>query len=432
MARIFLLLVLALSSIGYVALAQDLNSDKPKERSRAIADLGKQGASALPQIAPSLKDVDVEVRKEAVKVIAEIGTQDAIPLLIQATEDNHPEVQILAVDGLVNIYLPGYFQTGVSAMWNNFTRSIKSRFVEVSDEVVDPYVQVRPEVIEAIGKLITGGMNADSKANAARGVGILRGRQAVPQLLEGLKNRDGSVIYESLNALQKIREPDTASKIAYLLNDPERKIQIAAIETTGMLRNEEATPSLEGLLTRSRHKDVRRAALAALAMIAAPGSRATFQQYADDKDEGLRAAAAEGLGRLANREDVTRMRERFEAEKKRSPRLSMAFALVLLGDNSVDPFSPLTLLVNETNKSSYRKVSTAFLTELARNQDIRTALYRFMETGTRDERIALCHVMARSGQADTVPYLERLSQDRDAEVGTEALRALQVVRGRVR
>jgi hypothetical protein len=88
--------------------------------------------------------------------------------------------------------------------------------------------------------------------------------------------------------------------------------------------------------------------------------------------------------------------------------------------------------VNETNKSAYRKVSTAFLTELARDQDIRAALYRFLETGTRDERIALCQVMARSGQADTIPYLERLSQDRDAQVGMEALRALQVVRGRVR
>lgn len=430
MARAFLLLLLMLSTLGPAALAQDLNSDKPKERSRAIADLGKQGPSALPKIAPSLQDVDVEVRKEAVKAIAEIGTQDAIPLLIRATGDNHPDVQILAVDGLVNIYLPGYFQTGVTAMWNNFTRSVKSRFVEVTDQVIDPYVQVRPEVIEAIGKLVTGGMTSDSKANAARGVGILRGRQATPELLEGLKHRDGSVIYESLNALQKIGDPETAPKIAYLLNDPDRKIQIAAIETTGMLRNQDASQNLEGLLTRSRHRDVRRASLGALAMIAAPGSRATFQQYADDKDEGLRGAAAEGLGRIGNREDVARMRERFEAETKRSPRLSMAFALVKLGDNSTEQFSPLTLLVNETNKSAYRKVSTAFLTELARDADIRASLYRFLESGTRDERIALCQVMSRSGQADSIPYLERLSQDRDVEVGKEALRALQVVRGR--
>jgi HEAT repeat protein len=430
MERVRFATILILFCLGLVAFGQDLNSEKPSERRRAVNELGQQGPTALPRIAPSLKDVDAEVRKEAVKVIAEIGTQDAIPLLIQATEDGHPDVQILAVDGLVNIYLPGYFQTGVSAIWSSFARSVKGRFVELSEDVIDPYVQVRPEVIAAIGKLITNGQNPDAKANAARGVGILRGKQAVPQLLEGLKHRDGSVIYESLNALQKIGDPDTAPKIAYLLNDPERKIQIAAIETTGMLRNQDASQNLEALLTRSRHRDVRRAALSSIAMIAAPGSRDTFLQYINDRDDGLRAAAAEGIGRLGNRADVQMLRDKFEAENKRGPRLSMAFGLVKLGDNSTNELSPLTMLVGETNKSAFRSVATAFLIELARDADVRTSLYRFLESGTRDERIALCQVMARSGGADSIPYLERLSQDRDVEVGKEALRALQVVRGR--
>lgn len=432
MKRNRLSIILCLFCFGLGLTAQDLNSEMPRDRRRAVAELGKQGPSALPQLAPVLRDVDVDVRREAAKVISEIGTQDAIPILITATEDRHPDVQILATDGLVNIYLPGYFQTGVSAMWSNFTRSVKSRFVEVTDQVIDPYVQVRPEVIDAIGSLVTRGMSPDAKANAARAVGILRGKAATPQLLEGLKNRDGSVIYESLNALSKIGDPETAPKIAYLLNDPDRKIQIAAIEATGMLRNQEASGNLEALLNRSRHRDVQRAALGAIAMIASPSSRPIFLQYIHDRDDGLRAGAAEGIGRLGSRDDVAMIREKFEAETKRSPRLSLAFALVKLGDNSTEPLSPLTLLVNETNKSAFRQVSVSFLTELARDADIRASLYRFLEAGTRDEKIALCQVMGRSGGADSVPYLERLSQDRDAEVGKEALRALQVVRGRVR
>ncbi len=416
------------SGLGLVA--QDLNSEMPGERKRAVTELAKQGSSALPQLAPILRDVDVDVRREAVKAVAEIGTQDAIPILISATEDGHPDVQILATDGLVNIYLPGYFQTGVSAMWANFTRSVKSRFTEVNDQMIDRYVQVRPQVIDAIGALVIRGMNSDAKANAARAVGILRGKQATPQLLEGLKNRDGSVIYESLNALIKIGDPETAPKIAYLLNDPDRKIQIAAIEATGMLRNQDASGNLEALLNRSRNRDVQRAALSAIAMIAAPSSRPTFLRYIHDRDEGLRAGAAEGIGRLGSRDDVTMIREKFDAETKRAPRLSQAFALVKLGDNSSEALSPLTLLVNETNKSAFRQVSIAFLTELARDADIREVLHRQMEAGTRDEKMALCQVMARSGGADSVPFLERLSQDRDVEVGKEALRALQVVRGR--
>lgn len=427
--RLLALCLLALSAI--VGSAQDLKSDQPKERQKAVVEIAKQGPAALPQLAPVLKDVDRAVRAEATKAIAEIGTQDAIPLLIEATRDNDPEVQVLAVDGLVNIYLPGYFQTGVSALWSNFTRAVKSRFTDVTDQVIDPYIQVRPEVIEAIAKLINGGMTMESRANAARAVGILRGKLAIPELLAGLKTRDDKVIYESLNALQKIGDPEIASQIAYLLSDPDKKIQLAAIETTGMLRNENALPNLENLLNRSRDKSVRRAALGAIAMLARPRSRETFLHYLNDKDDDMRAGAAEGLGRLGNREDIPLLREKFEQETKRSPRLSLAFALVATGDNSTEAFSPLTYLVNETNKSSYRSVAQAFLTELARNQDVRSALYRFLEGGTRDERIALCQVMARSGAADSVPYLERLSQDRDVEVGKEALRALQVLRARI-
>lgn len=425
------LVLLFVTLASPIARGQDLKSDQAKERQKAVSELAKQGASALPQLAPVLQDVDRAVRQEAVKAIAEIGTQASIPLLIQATKDNDAEVQVLAVDGLVNIYLPGYFQTGVSAIWSNFKRSVKSRFTEVSDQVVDPYIQVRPEVIEAIAKLIRGGMSMESRANAARAVGILRGKLAVPELLAGLKTRDDKVIYESLNALQKIGDPEVASQIAYLLSDPDKKIQLAAIETTGMLRNENALPNLENMLNRSRDKDVRRATLEAIAMLARPRSRQTFLTYLNDKDENMRAGAAEGLGRLGSTDDTAMLREKFNQETKRSPRLSLAFALVATGDNSTETFSPLTYLVNETNKSAYRSVAQAFLTELARNQDVRSALYRFLEGGTRDERIALCQVMARSGGADSVPYLERLSQDRDVEVGKEALRALQVLRSRI-
>src|SRR5690606_13998749 len=128
-------------------------------------------------------------------------------------------------------------------------------------------------------------------------------------------------------------------------------------------------PNLENMLNRSRDKDVRRATLEAIAMLARPRSRQTFLTYLNDKDESMRAGAAEGLGRLGSTDDTAMLRERFNQETKRSPRLSLAFALVATGDNSTETFSPLTYLVNETNKSAYRSVAQAFLTELARDQD---------------------------------------------------------------
>src|ERR1700690_4459202 len=81
---------------------------KPKD----VRTIAKQGSSAIPRLQEFLKNPDLEIRVEAVKSIVEIGGKDSLTPLIQATTDNDAEVQIRAVDGLGNFYLPGYGRTG--------------------------------------------------------------------------------------------------------------------------------------------------------------------------------------------------------------------------------------------------------------------------------------------------------------------------------
>ena len=82
-------------------------------KSSTIHDLVKQGPGSIPQLEPFLNDSDPPIRHEAVKAIAELGTSACLAPLIKATSDNDPEVQIHAIDGLVNFYLPGYIKTGI-------------------------------------------------------------------------------------------------------------------------------------------------------------------------------------------------------------------------------------------------------------------------------------------------------------------------------
>ncbi len=91
----------------------------------------------------------------------------------------------------------------------------------------------------------------DSRANAARAVGILRGRQAVPDLEEALRSKDTQLIYESLVALEKIRDPSAGPSVAFLLHDLNEKVQLTAIEATGLLANRAAINDLRRLLDRS-------------------------------------------------------------------------------------------------------------------------------------------------------------------------------------
>ena len=97
-------------------------------------------------------------------------------------------------------------------------------------------------MIAALGALARGGGSMDVRANAARAIGILRGKAAVPDLVEALHSKNTDVIYESLVALQKIRDESAGPGSRFCCATSNPKVQIAAIETTGLLRNREAVP----------------------------------------------------------------------------------------------------------------------------------------------------------------------------------------------
>jgi hypothetical protein len=174
----------------------------------------------------------------------------------------------------------------------------------------------------------------------------------------------------------------------------------------------------------------RRAALTALAMIPDEKHRPLFSQHLAERDEGLRAAAAEGLGRIGNAEDLPVVSQAFDAETKMNPRLSLAFAAVYLGRNELSEFSPLRYLVNTLNSASFRGVAQPLLAELARNPGVRRTLYGALNGGTRHEKIYLGQIFAQTGDAEAVKYLEMLSSDPDTTVAAEGVRSLKVLRAR--
>src|SRR5690242_20041932 len=400
-------------------------------RPKDVREIAKAGSSALPLLEELLKPGNpTDVRLEVVKQITELHTPGCVDLLILATRDNDPEVQIRATDGLVNFYLPGYVQTGVGASLKRVGTGIKSKFTDTNDQKIDPFVEVRPEVVTAIGALVRGGGSKEVRANAARAVGILRGKAAIPDLLEAAHSKDSDVIYESVIALQKIGDKPSGPRIAFLLHDLDSKVQLAAIETTGLLQNQEALPELADVINRARDTKVKREALLAIARMPAESSRSLLMQYLSSKDDRLRGSAAEGLGRLGNPQDLPAIDKAWEQEEKTSPRLSMACAQVKLGKTEISEFSPLQTLINTLNKASYKGEAQPLLAELAREPRVRQLLYGALAKGARDEKLGLCGVLAASGDQESAAELQKLSQDPDPDVQKEALRAIRTIQNR--
>jgi hypothetical protein len=137
------------------------------------------------------------------------------------------------------------------------------------------------------------------------------------------------------------------------------------------------------------------------------------------------------LGRLKNPADRSTLQNAFNNERKMSPRLSDSFALVYLGDLETGEFSPLRYLVNTLNVRSYRDVASPFLTELARDPAVRQAIYPMLPGATKDEKIQLAIVLARSGDRESLPYLKTLSTDPDTDVAAEGIRSMRNLQARL-
>jgi HEAT repeat protein len=401
-----------------------------KQKIKSARELYKKnGAAAVPGLQGYLKDSDPAVRREAARLIVEAGTPASLEALLEAAQDADGEIQEIALAGLVNVYAPGYANRG--NLFGRTSRGIKGAFTDTNDRVIERYIVVRPEVQDSVTRLIAGGATLDAKAAAARAAGVLRVGKAVPALAEAVKTKEPALLYESLVAIQKIGDPAAAPAIAFLLQDLNERVQVAAIETTGLLRNKSALPGLREALNRAKGEKVRAAALTAIGMMPEAANRSLYETYLTDKDDDTRASAAEGYARLANSEDRPKLTKAYETETKMKPRLAMAFGAVMTGDRSTTELAPFSYLVNTLNSSAWHGVAFAYLEEAARQDEIRSLLYAGLPQRTRAEKTELAGVLARSGDNGTVPVLEALSKDPDSTVAVAGAQALRNLRARL-
>ena len=125
--------------------AQPSRNPAPAKDVRLVA---KDGQVAIPKLALYLNSPALDTRIEVVKQLTELGGKDSLDPLITASHDADPEMQMRSIDGLVNFYLPGYVRQGPAASVARVGASIKAKFSDTNDQVIDGFVTVRPEVIE--------------------------------------------------------------------------------------------------------------------------------------------------------------------------------------------------------------------------------------------------------------------------------------------
>ena len=274
--------LLGLSASSLYAQAEDAPDSRTKIKQ--IKDLGKRDSQSIPALAQYLSDPSTDVRIEAVKAIVSIGTQYSLDPLARATADAEAEVQIRATDGIVNFYVPGYVAKGLGSTFTRTSRFVKGFFTSRNDLEMEPGIAVRDDLARAIGEVVAKGTSVDARSNAALAAGILRLRQVVPDLTAALRSRQTDLIYQSLIALEKIKDPSAGSSISILAQDFDEKVQMTALEAIGTLHSVDSAQNVRQALERARNTKVRRAALFSLALLGQAQDRSIFLNYSADKD----------------------------------------------------------------------------------------------------------------------------------------------------
>jgi HEAT repeat protein len=401
--------------VSVESLIYDLNSPDAQRRQAAVRELGAtEYRAGIPEIIALAHDPVDAVRREVEFTLERMNDIQALPGLIALASDNQNDIRARAVATLVNIHLPR--ATGVTGALSKFGELINFGPDRDVETVVEPDVPVDPTVVATLRARLVD-PERGIRRTAIRGLGILRARPAIPDLLQVIReDRDYGLRYDSARAIRKIGDASIAGELVEFLNINNDTVRNELMATLGAMRFRGAVPELTRIVEQSKKVDFPTiVAMSALADIADPASATLFETHKADKNEWMRLYANEGIARTADRGQKTAISAARLIEKSPRVRAAQAFGLLRIGEPEY-----LDELIRGLESSATRDLAKEYLLET--NPADRQALYA-PRTTSPAARAELAEVLGKIGDPEALPRLQELAHDTDSEVARAAERA---------
>ena len=153
------------------------------------------------------------------------------------------------------------------------------------------------------------------------------GPDVAERIVRMLDDRDSEIRVAAALVAGRLGVSSGGEGLVYLLNDPSDRVQLAAMEALGDLREVRAAVALSQRVEYYQRGSSAEAALRAVARIGHSSSLSLFESFAGARDASLRRFAFEGIGR-AGREDLVAWLQQVTAdEKDEATHLATQFAL---------------------------------------------------------------------------------------------------------
>ena len=369
----------------------------------------------------NLRNPDAKTRLAAIRLLRDAKYPEAIGPMAPLVGDAMDDVQLEAIGAELSFFLPdqdvrtrkmiGYviekrssgvapeaFDLGPLAVW---PRPAPPELVDsLLRAIDDENPKVRLEAIYAFGIVARPPLGAEQQA----------------ALIKALDHYDPAIRSGAARVIERHRFAGTGDALIKAVNDSHAEVRYAAMRALGALHEERALAALTEQLAYYKKGEGAWSALHALAQIAAPASVPVFKERLLDKDPYMRRSAAEGLGRAGDASMIETLERQVTTDDSAMVRVACAFALQKLGRNYAGR------IVDAMSDGKVIPQAQQYLVELG-TPFVTTLTPRLQEPDPA-VRAAVADVLGAVGDASTIPVLEAVAKDGDAQVAAAARRAI--------
>jgi HEAT repeat protein len=215
-------------------------------------------------------------------------------------------------------------------------------------------------------------------------------------------------------------EQSVGDAVIKILNDADRGMRAAAMQTLGAMRYERSVQALTDLFQHFGKGDLAEAALDAIAHIGHPYSSPLLASQLA-RSAAMKRIAIEGLARTGDRTTVTEIEAALKGERSEAVHLAGSFAAVLLSGASIEA------LGEALSQPRVRERARAYLIEVAPG---RTDLFtRYAQDPDPRVRGDVADILGLAGDPVALALVERLTEDSDPQVARAADRAVMRLTG---
>jgi HEAT repeat protein len=397
----------------------------------ALLGLCPRPASAQPlpfeDVVRNLRNPDPEIRISAVRVLRDAKYPEAMVPMAPLVADPVNEIQFEAIAAELSFYLVDdvpakrkvafvlevrsdaraerAFDGGPLAVW---PKQAPAELIEGLLKAVDDENQrVRVEAIYALGVV---------------GYDSIRGEHA-SQLIKALDHYDPAVREGAARVVGRFRLAGSSDALIKAMNDSNERVRQAAMQALGELREETAVKALTEHFNYRPKGQGGWAALDALARIAHPSSVPLFREKLTDKDPFFRRAAAEGLGRTADKESVDALQSAIGGDESEMVRGALAFALSRVGAGHA------MRLVDFLDSDQMALQIQGYMMEIG--PGVVPDVIPHLQEPDVNTRRHLAAVLGELGDPTTIPVLTAMQKDKNGDVAKAATNAIERIKMRV-